>query len=247
MELTINDKEYTVEFDLANITLKRWLEWYEKYGRDLDKQLKEIRERDYKKVLQAKGFDDVTKEDIELYRELDLDTHLDNEALAWFSFCTGFDFFEAKALPKVSLLLVQYRVFRYIMEDSLNQSYYFPEDIEWNGEVWHIQDYQVTPQSEMSFNEVITPKEVMRQMYALGRGKWDAMPYLACVFFRKKGEAFSDELIKPDGDRMQLLMDLPMTHVMRVAFFLTVCVSIWKNTSAFSESQEEAETVSLNL
>jgi hypothetical protein len=246
MRITINSQDFDVHFDLSDITLGKYVDWYEKHGRDLDKNLKEIRERDYKKVLAEKGFTDIDADDIEIHREIDLDNHLDNEALAWFSFWTGFDFSEAKALPEISLLLYQYRIFRYIMEDSMNKSYLFPQDIEWNNETWKVQDFQLNPQSNMSFNEIITSKEVMRQVYALGKGKWDAMPYLCCVFFRKKDEPFSDELIAEGSERMKLLMDLPMTHVMQVAFFLTVCVSIWRSTSVYSESQE-VETASLSL
>lgn len=243
MTITINSKDFKVPFDLSEITLGRYVDWYERYGRDLDKGLNEIRERNYKKLLTEKGFQSVTEDDIQIYRDIDLDNHLDGEALAWFSFWTGFDFNEAKHLPEISILLYQYRIFRFIMEDSMKQSYFFPQDIEWNGETWRVQDCQVTPQSEMSFNEIVTSKEVMRQVYSIGKGKWDAMPYLACVFFRKKDEPFTDELVHADGERMKLIMDLPMTHVMQVAFFLTVCVGIWKNTLVSLENQE-VETAS---
>jgi hypothetical protein len=243
MVLTINNKKFDIHFDLSLIKLGDFIRWYDKYGRDLDKSLKEIIDRDYKKHLKARGFTDITNDDIEIHREVDLDNHLDQEALAWFSFWTNFDFFEAKSLPEITSLLYQYRIFRHVMEESMRQTYYFPEEIEWNGDIWKVEDYQVTPQSEMTFNEVITSKEVMRQVYAIGKGKWDAMPYLCCLFFRKKGEQFSDELISEGGERMRLMLELPMSHVMQVAFFLTVCVATWKNTLAFS-NEAEVETAS---
>lgn len=241
MNLKINNKNFEVHFDLSLIKLGDYIRWYETYGRDLDKELKEIIDRDYKKHLTAKGFTDIDADDIEIHREIDLDNHLDREALAWFSFWTGFDFFEAKGLPEITHLLYQYRVFRHVMEESMRATYYFPQEIEWNGEKWKVQDFQVTPQSEMTFNEVITSKEVLRQVYAIGKGKWDAMPYLCCVFFRKANEPFTDQLIAEDGERMKLMMELPMSYAMQVAFFLTLCVATWKNTLAYSD-EAEAET-----
>jgi hypothetical protein len=246
MNLTINNRKFDVHFDLSLIKLGDYIRWYEEYGRDLDKGLKEIVDRDYKKHLIERGFSDITQDDIDVHRDIDLDNHLDQEALAWFSFWTKFDFFEAKDLPEITTLLYQYRIFRHVMEESMMATYYFPQEIEWEGDIWKVQDYQVTPQSEMTFNEIITSKEVMRQVYAIGKGKWDSMPYLCCVFFRKKGEPFTDELIAEGGERMKLLMDLPMSNVLQVAFFLTVCVSTWKNTLAFSdEPQEETQSQSL--
>lgn len=239
MELKVNNKNCTVPFDLSAVTLGEYISYYEKYGRDLDGKLKEIQERDYKKYLASKGFTDAGDEDIETFRDLDLDNHLDQEALAWFSFWTGFDFFEAQHMKETAQALFQYRVFRYIMNESIQKETVFPQQYEWNGETWEVLNYQVTPESEMSFNEVITSKEIMRQIYKMGKGKWDAMPYLCAVFFRKKNEAFKDEFVHESSERLKLMLDLPLTYAMQVGFFLTACVNIWKNTLASSENGEE--------
>ena len=134
---------------------------------------------------------------------------------------------------------------RYILKESVEQVLELPLEIEWQGEIWSIQDFNVNPASEMSFNEIITSKEVMRQIMAVGKGRWDALPYLCAIFFRKKGEAFSDDLIYEGSDRMELMKQLPMEYALQVAFFLTNCVSFWSSTLVSSE-EKEAETQSLN-
>lgn len=241
MKVTINDKLHEVPFDLSDITLGNYLQYYEQYGRDLDKQLSELSSTDYAKLLQEKGFAEVTTEDVELHQFIDIDNHIDHEALSWFSFWTKHDFFEVKNEPAVTDLLAQYRLFRHLSSGITSQGNEdFPQVILWREEQWMIQDFKVTPGGEMCFNEIITSKEVMRQVHAIGKGKWDALPYLCAVFFRKKGEAFNDTLIKEEGERMKLMQELPLLHALQVAFFLSICVNIWSNTLVSSPGRAEA-------
>ena len=229
MKILVNDIEHDVPFDLSLMTLGQFLEYYEAYGRELDKQLKEITEKKYS------GDEDT----IQVLRTIDIDNHIDKEALAWFSFWTKMDFFEAKSEQFVQPVLIQYRILRYLLSKSEDDSYTFPSTIEWNDEKWAISNFTVTPASDMTFNEVITSKEVMRQVFALGKSQWDALPYLCAIFFRKEGEAFDDGFMMNGSERMELMKSLPMTHALRVAFFLGSCVSTWINTSVYSQEVEE--------
>lgn len=244
--ITVNGKLHDVPFDLSDITLGRYLAYYDQYGRNLDKELAELRQKDYKKHLESLGAFSVSKEDIELHQQLDLDDHLDREALSWFSFWTGHNFLEAKDLPEVAPLYAQYRIFRYEMAETIeNKSDEFPLSIEWMDEQWSVQDYRVNPTSEMTFNEIITSKEVMRQVHALGLGQWDGLPYLCAVFLRRKDEPFSDTLIAEGGERLLLMQDLPMLHALQVAFFLSICVGIW-NAHSLCSIEKEPEEQSLS-
>jgi len=236
MEVIVNDIKHDVPFVLSDITLGKYIEYYDMYGRDLDAQLDAILKKDYKKEL-AEKFEEVTETDVELYLQMDIDAHVDNEALAWYSFFTGCDLYEVRDKPFIAPVLSQYRVFRFLLKESMEQANAFPFEIEWNDELWAIQNFTVNPASEMTFNEIITSKEVMRQIHSISKGKWDAMPYLCAIFLRKKGEAFSDEFIHEESDRLKAMNDLTMDHAMMVAFFLTNCVSIWSNTLAYSEDQ----------
>lgn len=229
MEVRVNGQLYDVPFDLSQIKLGKFLDYHEQYGRDLDTKLAESL---------AKVYNDEAESN-ELDRTIDIDNHIDNEALAWFSFWTEHDLFEVKDNPEILLLLHQYRVLRFALNESMEAAYDFPLSINWKDEEWEIIDFKVTPVGTMTFNEIITSKEVIRQLHKVSKGKWDALPYLCAVFFRKKGEQFSDELVHEDGDRMELLKELPLDHAMQVAFFLSICVSTWKKTLASSASREE--------
>ncbi len=68
----------SISFSVAFLSLQRHIEYYDKYGAELDKQLEEIQGRVY-------------GEDDELKKQIDLDNHIDNEALTWYSFWTNTD------------------------------------------------------------------------------------------------------------------------------------------------------------
>ena len=81
MQVTVNGNVVNIPSDLSQITLKQFIEWYDEYGRSLDEKLSAILASEYKD---------------EILREFDLEEHIINEALAWFSFFSGFDFADIK-------------------------------------------------------------------------------------------------------------------------------------------------------
>lgn len=230
MQITVNGNLLEVPFDLTQIKLSEFIDFRQQYGNDLDKELADILKQEYE------GDEELQQ----LEKFIAIDNHIDREGLAWFSFWTKHDFVDAMHLPGMSTLLAQYRLLRNAMDDSTNEAYSFPLLINWQGEEWEIKNYKVEPGSDMSFNEIITSKEIMRQLAMISAGKWDGLPYLCAVFLRKKGEAFKDEFVHPDSERMNLFNELPLTHAMQVAFFLNVCVCIWASTLAYSANQVEA-------
>lgn len=236
MQITINDTVYDVPFDPAVITLEDFVLYQKEYGRDLDKKLKDLLDKKYT------GDED----EIEINRSSDLEEHLDTEALCWYSFWTKFDLIEVRDHPSVTPLLQQYRVLRHLLTDDKDLPHEFPVELEWNDEPWYISDFKINPASDMSFNEIITSKEVMRQVYAIGAGRWAGLPYLCAVYLRKKDEVFSDALVQEGGERMKLFKTLPLIHALSVAFFLNVCVNIWSRALASSAEMEE-ETISRSL
>lgn len=232
MQVTINDTIHEVPFDLTQITLGQFISYQTEYGKELDKKLKEILEKKY-------------EVDADYQRELELEDHLDVEALCWYSFWTKHDLHEVKNQPFITPLLEQYRVLRYLLKDDAEISHEFPATFEWKGEQWRISDFKVNPANEMSFNEIITSKEVMRQVHAIGGGRWDGLIYLCAVYCRKKSELFTDDLIVEGSDRVKELNELPLNYALSVAFFLSVCANIWLNTIA-SSATVVPEIASLN-
>lgn len=217
MMIDINGTIHNVPSDLSQITLKQFSEYYEKFGRALDEELSAI-------------FEDGADEML-------LQLHIDKEALSWYSFWTGWDFFSSTDV-ELTDLLIQYRAVRELLKDSETESREYPMDVEWDGGMWRIQDFRVVPGSIMSFNEIITGKEVVRQIESIGQGRWDALVYLCCIYFRKVSEPYKDDLLT---ERMDLMGTLPLNHAMAVAFFLSSSISIFKShlLSLDTEAQEK--------
>jgi hypothetical protein len=67
------------------------------------------------------------------------------------------------------------------------------------------------------------------------------MVKLCAIYFRKKGEPYSEEFLYEDSDRIKLMHELPMNYAMQVGFFLTSSLSFWINTLMYSGSQEQKE------
>jgi hypothetical protein len=230
MEVTVNDISYEVPFDLALIKLGEFITYQEEYGADIDRKWIALIEKKYTG----------DTEEIELQKLLDFEELMDTEALAWFSFWTKSDLFEVKKQPFIIPVLEKYRLFRFLLKEALEkESAVFPMEFEWNDETWRIADFKINPASEMSFNEIITSKETMRQLVSIGNGRWHSLLYLCAIFLRKKEEAFEDEMIYEDGERITLLKELPLNIAINVAFFLSNCVSIWRKISASSADQGE--------
>lgn len=227
MQFKINDTLVDVPTDLSVIPLGKFLKYWDLYGRELDKRLVEISKRDY---------------DDEFDQTIDLLEQEYDEAIAWYSFFTGYDFSIIKEQPS-NELLAHYRAIRELLRISEGEAYVLGKDIEWNGETWSIRDWKVTPQAGFTFNELLTSKEAARQIHSLGKGKWECLPYLCAVFFRKKGEPFTDDLVTDGGERLTLMQELPMSYALQVAFFLSVSVSIAARTfQSLGEAVEARST-----
>lgn len=222
MQVLINNIEIDIPFDTEIINLSDFIIWHNQYGKKLNEDLK--------KILDDKDMDDLEK-------TVQLEDYLDNEAMDWFCFWTKTDFKDASMQPNIRQYLDRYRLLRSLLKDN---DFEFPYEAEWQGETWKIEDFKLNPASEMNFNEIITSKEVMRQVYKIGQDNWSGLPYLCCVFFRKKGEAFADSFIHEGSERMELFKSLPLKHALAVAFFLKICVNIWSSILVSSQKGVEA-------
>ena len=223
MEVRINDTIAHVPTDLSQIPLGKFVQYWNEHGRDLDKRLQDVH---------------ATKYDDDFERELDfLDIELD-EAVAWYSFFTGFNFNDIKD-QQANELLIHYRIIRDLLKISEEEQYKLDTEITWNNEVWKVKHWKVTS-GAFILNELLTSKEITRQINSIGKGRWEALPYLCAVFFRKVDEPFTEELVKLEGDRMKLMQDLPMSYAMQVAFFLSASVSTFKEISVFLNHPETA-------
>lgn len=234
MHVNLNGRDIEIPFDPLLIPLNKFIAYQKEYGYDLDKKLIEI-------VAQAKADEDF---DIMAMHE----EHVNEEAIAWFSFWADIEIGETKQIPNILQYISKYYNFRYILTEGTDVEKIYPQVFDWEGDKWVVQDFKLNPASEMTFNEIITSKEVIRLVKSLEKGKWESMISLCCIFFRKEGEQFTDSLVYEGGERSKLLSNLPLTYALSVGFFLSTCVSIWSKSLAFSPNpKEELETKKLSL
>lgn len=225
MLFEINGEKVSVPSSLEQISLGKFIEWYELHGEQLDIQLQELLAND--------------KMDKDL-KEIEIDQHLDKQAIAWMQFWTGFDFEELKDDIKIVPALDAYRVIRYQLKKEESETQY-PTEFEFNGETWELGNYKVDPQSDMTAGEIITAKEVIRQLYKMGAGQYIAWLYLCCIFLRKKNERFQDHMVHEGSQRMELMREITMDIALRVGFFLNTCVDTWANTLKYFSPAEHLQ------
>lgn len=172
MKITIDGKDFEIPFDLSVIKLGEFIDYQARYGNKMDQKFTD---------LQTKKYSD-DEEVAEVQKFIDMEDYLDEEAVAWFSFWTGLNPKEVKAQEGIIPFLLQYRQLRLIIkQETERERNEFPMRFEWQGEQWLIEDFKINPASAMSFSEVITSKETLRQLHALGKGHWEALPYLAVL------------------------------------------------------------------
>lgn len=220
MHITINDKEIDIPFDPAVIPVGRFIEFQQQYGNQIDKEIQEV----------LKEFEGNGNEEHEQELNEELDFLIDQEAMSWFTYWSGHDFFSFEDDNTLDYLIVHYKLLRQLLKEKPKDAA-FPCVIEWGGGDWQIQSYEVTPESDMCFNEVITSKEVMRMLSTIEGGYYLSLKYLSAIFFRKVSEPFTDELIYDKGQRLKLMDSLPLSHALTVSFFLISSMNIWRSIS----------------
>lgn len=235
MLLKINNKEYDIPFDASIIKLGDYIKYQEKYGNALDKELAEIIDKLLKKDTEPEKFNTI------------IDNHIDKEALSWFSFWTGEDFFEIQHYTGILQVLAYYRTLRVLFKHTEEEATKaFPTVVSWRGENWYIQDFAINPATEMTFNEIASSKEVMLQTQKQLMGKWESLPYLCAIFFRKENEQFIDQFIWEGSERLKMMYDLPLEHALKVDFFLRVCHDTYKALLVYSQIRADANQLVMN-
>jgi hypothetical protein len=214
--------------------LHRFIDFQNQYGNELETEMQ--------RILHESEHNGSEEHEQQLEEELEL--LLDKEAVSWLTYWSGHDFFELydQCNENIVPLLFQYRLLRQLLKNNDNEAT-FPYTTKWNGDTWVIPDHEMTPENEMSFNEIITSKEIMRMLSTVDGGKWLSLRYLSAVFFRKEGELFTDKLVYEKGERLKLLDELPLSIALDVAFFLISSMSLWRNNLPYLASREQMSSL----
>jgi uncharacterized coiled-coil protein SlyX len=218
-----NNIEYFYPASLADITLKQRIELHLKYGIAFQENIKLINE-----------IEDEQAKSIEL-------------AQAQLEYiCQCFSYFTTIPIDTIQEELPLQEVSA-IYNDSISKALTeegkieIKSSYEFAGCKWVVANPQLQPNSKITFNEFLTSKEIVRQLEQLGKGKWYSLLYLCCIYFRKEGEAFDEALAENDGERMKLLLKLPMDVALSVGFFLSSLMNTYLNTLVYSSEVQAKE------
>lgn len=228
MNFTYREQQYTFPNSLADITLRQRIDFYNLHGKDIDA----------KAVLIEKIKDDTEKEIERNILSIDL-------ACKSFSFYTGIPIHEVQQFMSVEDIMEIYAVDMQMLQDQ-ERSIVLQPTYDWRGEQWCIAAPEVTGNSSMTLIEFVTGKEVVRQLSAVGKGKWDALPYLCAIYLRKRlpdgtQEPFTESLVAANSERLAAMYDLPMDIAIAVGFFLSSTLSIYITTFLSSPKEGEKE------
>lgn len=221
IKIKFKEKEYDFPSSLADITLGQRIDFYTQHGKVLDDD--------------AARIDKIT--DI-FDKELETQAWYLQLAARSLSFYTGISFETVQAQVALTDLLNVY--------NTAIQNMHFQEanvelqtEYSWNNETWCLAGPDVLPDSHMTFNEFLHSKEITRQMQAIGKSKWDALPSLCAIYLRKPGEAFDESFVLPESDRLKLMQNLPLHIAVAVGFFLSGTLSIYSTIFQFSEKVKQ--------
>lgn len=216
----INDTEVNLPSSLSEITLGQRIEYHDKHGRTLDKMLDSI-------VAMEEG----------------IEKELEMVEFQFEKMCRTFAFFanvtveavkESKYLDDIAK--IYYSSLAVLIEDEKNLP--LQRTFAWNDEVWEIPEPVLKHGDKMKFGEFVESKQIVKDLSDLGAGNWEIMLRLCVIYLRKKGEAYQEEFLYDDSDRLRLMRTLPMDMAMQVGFFLMSLVNFYLNTLTYSVSPE---------
>lgn len=207
-------KKYSYPTSPSEITLSNRIEFHHQYGEAIDKDILSLESLDI---------------DERKYTEPILTLEI---ACKSFSFFTGIPLAIINNEMDIAQVMNIYNSSLQAMLTSSNEE--TATEFSWNGETWYIAQPALTPQSAMTFNEFLVAKETVRQLESLGRSRWESLLYLCCIYLRKEGEIFNEELVSENGERMLLMKNLPLDIALSVGFFLSSTMNMFLKTSVFS-------------
>lgn len=215
---------YEYPTSLTEVTLGQRIAFQTMYGDALDARAKAFMEAE---ISEDREFEEMM---------LMLDA-----ATCTFSFFTGISLDEVRANLDAQQV---YNIYISCLQQIVHQSQADQAtvtEVLWNGQMWHIAPPELSADSEMTFNEFLTAKEAVRQLFQLGKGHWEALQYLCAVYLRKPGEKFQESFVHPTSDRFNLMLTVPLDIALAVGFFLTSSMNSCIEISAFLNHDQAKE------
>lgn len=149
----------------------------------------------------------------------------EDRALAWYTFFSGFDFFEVRNETFIQPAVEQYNLLSVLLNDTDELITDFSIPFSFNDEQWQMQDFKDCAFNDMSYNQLKLSRQIMFYMFKIQKGKLDSLIQLCAIFIRRPGEKFTEDIYE---ERMEFMKNLPLNIAMSVIHFLNYSQSIEK-------------------
>lgn len=211
MRLVINNTEVNIPSDLSEITLGQRIRFQEKCGNLLDEIHKSIM-----------AISDETEREIELvhYQFLVM-VH----SMSFFMDTTIEAIQNSIFIDQITH--IYYSCLSIVFQQESQELSKPKESFIWKGEEWVLDPPVLKNGDRMTFGEFIDSKQIVQDLFRLGKNKWEALIPLSAIFLRKLNEAYDESFLYEGSDRLKLMEELPMDIAIHVAFFLSNSVSMY--------------------
>jgi hypothetical protein len=228
MDFKFKGKKYSLPVTLNQITVRQKIEFDRLY-------------RDKINEMYANTFKLDDQGELEEMDEIEASLFKVNVAVMNISFFTGIPLEEVENEMSVDdVMNLYYSCIHQMYEEQenieLQETYLFKDQL------WFIEPPYLTNESKTTFNQLVTSKQVIKQMQELSAGKYEAIPYLAAIYLRKEDEEFQEDWLNEGAERLEMMYDLPMDIANAIAFFLQNSMGSYLKTLAYSPEEDQPET-----
>lgn len=215
MTITIDGTDYRLPATLMDVTLADRIEYDVQYGKELKERLAKISDM-------KDGID----------KDMDFTEYQLDVACKTLSFFGKIPLDIVRNTSVQDVLIVYESVMKYMSEDTnfAELEFALNHSFEWNEATWVIAPPELKQGSTTTFGEFLDAKQAVKNLWELGQDKWGAMLTLACVYFRKQGEAYHESLSYEGSDRYDLMKTLPLEYALHIGFFLNASISGYMRT-----------------
>lgn len=232
MRIKIEGQQYKIPASLLEVTLSDRIEYDREHGKELREKLSKI-------LSQPEGVD----------RDLDLAEYQCDVACRTLSFFGKIPIDIVRQVKLEEVLIIYHEIMQaYSAEANFaDEAAPLNLELEWNEEVWCIAPPELKNASSTTFGEFLDAKQAVKNLFELANDRWESLLMLCCIYLRKAGEQYSEELSEEKGTRYQLMQTLPLAHALNVGFFLSASMSSYISTfHSFTRPENQASLSSAN-
>lgn len=234
-----NGNDYNLPENLMEITLGQRIDFWEKYDKTHEAEIRAI----YEKNMPKDGKSEVTEltiEDADRLSVIDIE-----RAINAYSY---FGNIQKEIVENEIEFQTVYGYYCEVLQNLITDDIRIPEkrEFEWRGEKWSIPKPTLENGDGKSTREVLTSFNILSQTdrmlkeYAIG--KVHILLNLCCIWLKKDGDVFTIDSMREDSERYKLFKELPLEIALQVGFFLRYSWSLYMRTLMSSLSKQTVQT-----